>query len=86
MTGERATAAVTVRGLVKRYGGLTAVDGLDLRAAVGPVLALLGPNGAGKTTTVEVCEGFLRRRRRRGPGARRSTRPARPTRCGPGSA
>ncbi len=51
--------AVTVRGLVKRYGRTTAVDGLDLDLAAGQVLALLGPNGAGKTTTVEVCEGFV---------------------------
>jgi ABC-2 type transport system ATP-binding protein len=52
--------AVAVRGLVKRYGRTTAVDGLDLDLAAGSVLALLGPNGAGKTTTVEICEGFLR--------------------------
>jgi ABC-2 type transport system ATP-binding protein len=51
--------AVRVRGLVKRYGRTTAVDGLDLDLALGEVLALLGPNGAGKTTTVEVCEGFV---------------------------
>jgi ABC-2 type transport system ATP-binding protein len=48
-----------VRGLVKRYGRTTAVDGLDLQLAGPSVLALLGPNGAGKTTTVEICEGFL---------------------------
>ncbi|MDN5934066.1 MAG: ABC transporter ATP-binding protein [Pseudonocardia sp.] len=52
--------AVSVRGLVKRYGRTTAVDGLDLDLPAASVLALLGPNGAGKTTTVEVCEGFLR--------------------------
>jgi ABC-2 type transport system ATP-binding protein len=52
--------AVAVRGLVKRYGSVTAVAGLDLRLERGTVLALLGPNGAGKTTTIEVCEGFLR--------------------------
>jgi ABC-2 type transport system ATP-binding protein len=52
--------AVEVRGLVKRYGARTAVDGLDLRLDRGQVLALLGPNGAGKTTTVEVCEGYRR--------------------------
>ena len=45
-------------GLVKRYSGRAVVDGLDLVARTGTVLALLGPNGAGKSTTVEVCEGF----------------------------
>jgi ABC-2 type transport system ATP-binding protein len=53
--------AVELSGLVKRFGGTTAVDGLSLRLEPGTVLALLGPNGAGKTTTVEICEGFLRR-------------------------
>jgi ABC-2 type transport system ATP-binding protein len=49
-----------VTGLVRKYGAITAVDGLDLTLPRGSVLALLGPNGAGKTTTVEICEGFLR--------------------------
>ncbi|MGH3571687.1 MAG: ABC transporter ATP-binding protein, partial [Pseudonocardiaceae bacterium] len=53
-------AAVEVRGLVRSFGTVRAVDGLDLRVPPATVLALLGPNGAGKTTTVEVCEGFLR--------------------------
>jgi ABC-2 type transport system ATP-binding protein len=52
--------ALAVRGLVKRYGSVTAVDGLDLTVNPASVLALLGPNGAGKTTTVEVCTGFAR--------------------------
>jgi ABC-2 type transport system ATP-binding protein len=56
----RTAPAVAVRGLVKRYGRTTAVDGLDLELPAASVLALLGPNGAGKTTTMEVCEGFLR--------------------------
>ncbi len=51
--------AVVVRGLVKRFGDVLAVDGLDLELPRGSILALLGPNGAGKTTTVEICEGFL---------------------------
>jgi ABC-2 type transport system ATP-binding protein len=53
-------AAICVRGLVKRYGSVTAVNGLDLELPSASVLSLLGPNGAGKTTTVEICEGFLR--------------------------
>ena len=44
--------------MVKRYGTLTAVDGLTLTARRGEVTAILGPNGAGKTTTVEICEGY----------------------------
>ncbi|BCI53105.1 ABC transporter ATP-binding protein [Mycolicibacterium litorale] len=51
---------VRLRGVTKRYGSTTAVDGLDLDVHRAEVLALLGPNGAGKTTTVEMCEGFLR--------------------------
>jgi ABC-2 type transport system ATP-binding protein len=53
-------AVIEVDGLVKRYGPLTAVDGLDLHVARGETLALLGPNGAGKTTTVECLEGYRR--------------------------
>ncbi|TFV64256.1 UNVERIFIED_ORG: ABC transporter ATP-binding protein [Bacillus sp. AZ43] len=51
-------AAISIRGLVKRYGDFTAVDGLDLDIQRGEIFALLGPNGAGKTTTVEICEGY----------------------------
>ncbi|MBF6226565.1 ABC transporter ATP-binding protein [Nocardia abscessus] len=50
--------AVSVDGIVKRYGETTAVDGLTFEVEPARVLALLGPNGAGKTTTVEMCEGF----------------------------
>ncbi|WP_109775556.1 ABC transporter ATP-binding protein [Quadrisphaera granulorum] len=57
--GEEA-AALEVRGLVKRYGRLTALDGLDLVARRGEVTAVLGPNGAGKTTLVECCTGLRR--------------------------
>jgi ABC-2 type transport system ATP-binding protein len=51
-------AAISIRGLVKRYGDFVAVDGLDLDIHRGEIFALLGPNGAGKTTTVEICEGY----------------------------
>ncbi len=50
--------ALRARGLVKRYGKLTAVDGLDLEVRRGECFGLLGPNGAGKTTTVEMLEGL----------------------------
>jgi ABC-2 type transport system ATP-binding protein len=52
------TPAVEISGMVKRYGPVTAVDGLTLTAGAGQVTAVLGPNGAGKTTTIEVCEGY----------------------------
>jgi ABC-2 type transport system ATP-binding protein len=52
--------AVEVVDLVKRYGGVAAVDGLSLKVAAGSITAVLGPNGAGKTTTVETCEGYRR--------------------------
>jgi ABC-2 type transport system ATP-binding protein len=54
------TPAVEISGMVKRYGPVTAVDGLSLTAGAGQVTAVLGPNGAGKTTTIEVCEGYRR--------------------------
>jgi len=54
-------AAISVRGLVKRYGVRNAVDGLDLDIRRGEIFALLGPNGAGKTTSVEVLEGYRQR-------------------------
>jgi ABC-2 type transport system ATP-binding protein len=52
-------SAIRCSGLVKRYGDVTAVDGLDLDVRSGECFGLLGPNGAGKTTTVEVLEGLL---------------------------
>ena len=50
--------ALRCSGLVKRYGSVVAVDGLDLEVRRGECFGLLGPNGAGKTTTVEICEGL----------------------------
>src|SRR5439155_762588 len=54
-----ARPALYVRGLVKRYGQLAAVDGLDLEVMPGECFGLLGPNGAGKTTTIEILEGLM---------------------------
>jgi ABC-2 type transport system ATP-binding protein len=52
--------AIEVRGLVKRFGDVRALDGLDLTAAHGNVVALLGPNGAGKTTLVRVLATLIK--------------------------
>ncbi|NLT37040.1 MAG: ABC transporter ATP-binding protein [Methanomassiliicoccus sp.] len=49
-------SVITVQGLVKRYGDLTAVDHIDFEVFRGEVFSMLGPNGAGKTTTVEIME------------------------------
>jgi ABC-2 type transport system ATP-binding protein len=50
---------IRLAGLTKRYGGFTAVDGLDLEVAGGVIFGLLGPNGAGKTTTLRMIAGIL---------------------------
>jgi ABC-2 type transport system ATP-binding protein len=53
-----AIPAVSVDGLVMRYGDKLAVDGLSLTVEQQTITAVLGPNGAGKTTTLETCEGY----------------------------
>jgi len=50
--------AVDLDGVVKRFGAVTAVDGISLRIRPGEVVALLGPNGAGKTSTVDMLLGL----------------------------
>jgi ABC-2 type transport system ATP-binding protein len=52
------TASIEVSKLVKEYGSLRAVDGIDCEVRSGEVFSFLGPNGAGKTTTVEILEGL----------------------------
>jgi ABC-2 type transport system ATP-binding protein len=54
------TPAVALSGLTKRYGPVTAVDGLDLTIEPGEIVAFLGPNGAGKTTTIDMVLGLSR--------------------------
>jgi ABC-2 type transport system ATP-binding protein len=51
---------VRLRGLTKRYGPFTAVNGIDLEVASGQVFGVLGPNGAGKTTTLRMITGMIR--------------------------
>jgi ABC-2 type transport system ATP-binding protein len=52
--------AISISGLVKRFGPTRALDGLDLEVRTGEVHGFLGPNGAGKTTTIRVLLGLLR--------------------------
>jgi ribose transport system ATP-binding protein len=55
-----AVAVLSVRGATKRFGAVTALDGVDLDLYHGEVLALLGDNGAGKSTLIKCCSGALR--------------------------
>ncbi len=55
---DRREVVLRTRGLTKRYGGVTAVDGVDLDLQDGEILGLIGPNGAGKTTIFDLISGF----------------------------
>jgi ABC-2 type transport system ATP-binding protein len=60
VSSSQVSPAIACRGLVKRFGDVTAVDGLDLTVTPGECFGLLGPNGAGKTTTIEILEGLTK--------------------------
>ncbi|MFC5993793.1 ATP-binding cassette domain-containing protein [Pseudonocardia hispaniensis] len=55
-----AASAIEVRGLTKSFGGVRALDGLDLTVPSGQVVGFLGPNGAGKSTTIRILLSLLR--------------------------
>jgi ribose transport system ATP-binding protein len=57
---DTSVAVLAVRGATKRFGGVTALDGVDLDVNSGEVLALLGDNGAGKSTLIKCVSGALR--------------------------
>jgi branched-chain amino acid transport system ATP-binding protein len=59
MSPDRAPL-LTVDGLVKRFGGFRALDGLNLAVRTGEILGLVGPNGSGKTTCINVISGLYR--------------------------
>ena len=52
-------AAIVTEKLTRRFGGLLAVDGIDLQVAAGQFFGFLGPNGAGKSTTIKMLTGLL---------------------------
>ena len=54
------SALLEIRGLAKRFGGVAAVDGLDLSVEAGEVRGLIGPNGSGKTTTINLVSALYR--------------------------
>ena len=54
------TDPIEISGLVKRFGSLAALDGLDLKVSEGEIHGFLGPNGSGKSTTIRVLLGLLR--------------------------
>ncbi|MDZ4828508.1 MAG: ATP-binding cassette domain-containing protein [Actinomycetota bacterium] len=54
------TPLLDVRGLTVRYGGVVALDGVDLEVGAGSLVGLIGPNGAGKTTFIDAVTGFAR--------------------------
>lgn len=56
---EGHSLAIEAKGLVKRFDGFAAVDGVDLQVPVGAVYGILGPNGAGKTTTLRMLLGII---------------------------
>ena len=58
MIAQATTAALEVRGLTKRFGGVVAVDGCTFEAPLGQVTGLIGPNGAGKSTAIDLISGF----------------------------
>jgi ABC-2 type transport system ATP-binding protein len=60
LPGQRPPPALALRSISKWFGGVAAVDALNLDVPAGSFYGLLGPNGAGKTTTLSMCTGLLR--------------------------
>src|SRR5579871_5519796 len=58
MSPETTKPILNVTGLVKRFGGFSALDGLSFHVSAGEILGLVGPNGSGKTTAINVISGL----------------------------
>jgi len=56
----RPRALLSINGVSKRYGGVAALNGIDLKVECGEVLGIIGPNGAGKSTLARIVSGFLK--------------------------
>ena len=76
MTSSTGTPVLSLKGIEKRFGAITALDGVDLELADGEVLGLMGDNGAGKSTLVKIIAGSFPPRRGR-PESSWSTRTSR---------
>jgi len=58
--GDLPFVMISIKGLVKKYDSVLAVDGLNLEIPAGELFGFLGPNGAGKTTTIKLLVGLLK--------------------------
>src|ERR1700748_2253301 len=60
MPADNYRAPIEIRGLIKNFGAVRALDGLDLTVREGEVHGFLGPNGAGKSTTIRILLGLVK--------------------------
>ena len=76
LAGRLMTFAIEGKGLTRRFGGFTALHGVDIAVRAGEIRGLIGPNGAGKSTLIDVLSGRAPRSRRSGRCSTARTSPA----------